>query len=69
MEKKEIRTSLNETMFTNICKLVFIKHQSTLTGTYDIRFTKVDMKKLSEGEILEKEADDATLKFVPDIGS
>ena len=70
MDKKEIRTSLNETMFTNICKHGFIKHQSTLTGTYDIRFTKVDMKKLSEGEILEKEADDATLKFVlQDLGS
>jgi hypothetical protein len=70
MEKKEIRASLNEAHFTNICKHGFIKHQSTLTGTYDIRFTKSDMKKLSEGEILEKEADDATLKFsLQDLGS
>jgi hypothetical protein len=70
MEKKEIRASLNEAMFTNICKHGFIKHQSTLTGTYDIRFTRVDMKQLCTGELLEKEADDATLKFgLQDLGS
>ena len=63
MEKKEIRTSLNETMFTNICKHGFIKHQSTLSGTYEIRFTRVDIKNLCENNILEKDADDAILKF------
>jgi hypothetical protein len=69
MEKKEIRASLNEVMFTNICKHGFIKHQSTLTGTYDIRFTRVDMKQLCNGDILEKEADDAVLKFtLQDLG-
>ena len=70
MEKREIRTSLNEAMFTNICKHGFMKHQSTLTGAYDIRFTRVDMKQLCSGEVLEKQTDDAVLKFgLQDIGS
>jgi len=69
MEKREIRTSLNESMFTNICKHGFIKHQSTLSGTYDVRFTRIDIKQLCTGEVLEKEADDATLKFgLQDLG-
>ena len=69
MEKREIRTSLNEAMFTNICKHGFIRHQSTLSGTYDIRFTRVDMKQLCLGEILEKQTDDAILKFaLQDLG-
>lgn len=69
MDKKEVRAVLNEVMFTNICKHGFIKHQSTLTGTYDIRFTRIDMKNLCNGEILEKEADDVILKFVlQDLG-
>jgi hypothetical protein len=70
MKKREIRTSLNESMFTNICKHGFIRHQSTLSGTYDVRFTRVDMKQLCTGEILEKQTDDAVLKFaLQDLGS
>jgi hypothetical protein len=70
MEKREIRTSLNEAMFTNICKHGFIRHQSTLTGTYDVSFTRIDMKQLCTGEVLEKQTDDAVLKFgLQDIGS
>jgi hypothetical protein len=70
MEKKEIRTSLNEAMFTNICKHGFIKHQSTLSGTYDVRFTRVDMKQLCLGNVIEKQTDDAVLKFaLQDLGS
>ena len=64
MEKTEIKSLLSEVMFTNICKHGFIKHKSTISGTYDIRFTNVDIKKLSTGEILEKNADDAILKFM-----
>ena len=70
MEKREIRASLSEAMFTNICKHGFIKHQSTLSGTYDVRFTRVDMKHLCTGEILEKQTDDAILMFaLQDLGS
>ena len=70
MEKREIRTSLNEAMFTNICKHGFIRHQSTLSGTYDVNFTRVDMRKLCKGEMLEKQTDDAVLKFaLQDLGS
>jgi hypothetical protein len=70
MEKKEIKTSLNEVLFTNICKHGFIKHQSTLSGTYDVRFTRVDMKQLCSGNVIEKQTDDAVLKFaLQDLGS
>ena len=70
MEKREITASLNEAMFTSICKHGFVKHQSLLTGSYDITFTRIDMKKLCTGEILEKQTDDAVLKFgLQDIGS
>jgi hypothetical protein len=70
MEKREIRTSLNEALFTNICKHGFIRHQSTLSGTYDVNFTRVDMRKLCKGEMLEKQTDDAVLKFaLQDLGS
>lgn len=66
---KEIRNSLNEAMFTNICKHGFIRHQSTLSGTFDIRFSKNDMKQLCLGQIVEKDADDAILKFaLQDLG-
>ena len=70
MEKREIRTSLNESMFTNICKHGFIRHQSTLSGTYDISFTRIDIKHLCKGEVLEKQTDDAVLKLaLQNIGS
>lgn len=70
MEKREIRTSLNESMFTKICKHGFIKHQSTLSGTYDVRFTRIDIKHLCSGDILEKQTDDAILMFaLQDLGS
>ena len=66
---KEIRNSLNEAMFTNICKHGFIRHQSTLSGTFDVRFSKNDMKQLCLGQIVEKDADDAILKFaLQDLG-
>lgn len=66
---KEIRNSLNEAMFTNICKHGFIRHQSTLSGTFDIRFSKNDIKQLCSGQIVEKDADDAILKFaLQDLG-
>jgi hypothetical protein len=70
MEKREIRASLNEVMFTNLCKHGFIKHQSTLSGTYDVRFTRIDIKHLCSGDILEKQTDDAILMFaLQDLGS
>jgi len=69
MEKREIRTLLTEPLFTNLCKNGFIKHQSTSSGTYDVTFTRVDIKQLCTGEILEKDTDDAILKFaLQDLG-
>jgi hypothetical protein len=63
MEKREIKASLNESMFTNLCKNGFIRYQSTLSGTYDVSFTRIDIKQLCEGEILEKQTDDALIKL------
>ena len=69
MNMKEIRHSLNEVMFTNVCKHGFVKHQSTLSGTYDIQFTRIDIKNLCSGDIVEKTTDDAVLKFaLQDLG-
>jgi hypothetical protein len=70
MEKKEIKASLNESMFNNLCKHGFIKHQSTLSGVYEISFTRLDIKHLCTGDVVEKQTDDAILKFgLQDIGS
>lgn len=69
MEKKEIRTILTETLFTGLCKNGFIRHQSTASGTYDVRFTRIDIKQLCEGKIVQKDVDDAILKFaLQDLG-
>ncbi len=66
---KEIRNSLNEVAFTNICKHGFIKHQSSLSGSYDVKFNKNDIIELCSGSIVEKETDDAILKFaLQDLG-
>ena len=66
---KEIRNSLNEITFTNICKHGFIPHKSSISGIFDVFFNREDIKKLAKGEIIEKNADDAVLKFaLQDIG-
>ena len=70
MGKKEIKASLNESMFNNLCKHGFIKHQSTLSGVYEISFTRLDIKHLCTGDVVEKQTDDAILKLaLQDIGS
>jgi hypothetical protein len=69
MEKREIRTLFTETLFTGLCKNGFTRHQSKISGTYDVRFTKIDIKHLCEGKIIEKDVDDAILKFaLQDLG-
>lgn len=69
MDKKEIRTLFTESTFTHLCKIGFITHQSSLSGKNEIRFTKNDISNLSNGLIIEKEIDDAILKFaLQDIG-
>lgn len=69
MEKKEIRTLFTESSFTNLCKNGFMIHNSTLSGKNQVDFTKEDIRILFNGKILEKEYDDAVLKFaLQDIG-
>jgi hypothetical protein len=60
---KEINAVLTEVTFTHICKNGFILHKSELSGNYDIRFTKQDIRQLVNGNIIEKDSDDAILKF------
>jgi hypothetical protein len=65
----ELRISLNEELFTNICKFGYITRQLE-EGRTDIRFTSLDIKSLSEGEILKKEIETTTILFlIQDIGS
>lgn len=69
MEKIEIRTLFTELTFTGLCKNGFMIHNSALSGKYQVNFTKEDIKILIGGKILEKEYDDAILKFaLQDIG-
>lgn len=65
---KETRILLNETNFTNLCKMGYFT-QSSQSGTTDITITKSDIKKLAYGEIVEKELSDDIIKIaLQDIG-
>lgn len=69
MEKREIRTLFTETSFTGLCKNGYLIHDSKLSGKNQVDFTKEDIRLLSDGKIIEKEYDDAVLKFaLQDIG-
>jgi len=67
---KEIRILLNETSFTNICKMGYITQRRDDVGTFDVSITKADLKQISTGEVLEKEVNGVTIKMaLQDIGS
>lgn len=64
----EIRTSLNETMFSNLCKSGVFTHGTGYTRT-DVYFTKVDMRDLATGEIVTKNENGQTFQYaLQDIG-
>lgn len=66
---KETRISLNETNFTNLCKMGYFTHNGQL-GTTNITITKRDIKKLASGDIVIKEFSDEIIKIaLQDIGS
>jgi hypothetical protein len=66
---KETRIILDETSFTNLCKMGYFMHKGQ-TGTTSITITKNDIKKLSLGEIITKEFSDESIKItLQDIGS
>jgi hypothetical protein len=66
---KEYRISLNELMFTNLCKSGFMLQKGEL-GTYNINITKMDLKDLSEGKIITKDYSPDVIKIaLQDIGS
>jgi len=48
-DMEEKRISLSEALFTNICKMGFIKD-----GNFQLNFTSNEIKTLCKGEILEK---------------
>lgn len=66
---QEIRISLNESNFTNIVKTGFYRYFSKETGTDEISFTKNDIKKISQGQILEKNLGNIYKFALQDIGS
>ena len=49
--------TLNEFLFTNVCKFGFIVHQSDL-GRIEIPITKRDIKSIAIGEVLKKSTSD-----------
>jgi hypothetical protein len=66
----ELKISLNEELFTNLCKFGYITKQIPEEGRTDVRFTSLDIKSLSEGNMVIKEIG-STKVFVllQDIGS
>lgn len=51
---QEKRILLTELSFTNLCKFGFIVFNSPETGRDDISMTKLDIKSLAKGQIVEK---------------
>jgi len=68
-EIKEIRILLTEDLFTQVCKVGYLKYKSVEFGTTDIHFYKVDILSLSKGEIITKEIGSDVFKYMlQDIG-
>lgn len=68
MFMREIRISLNETLFTKLCKEGHLQYNSTYGRSYAY-FTKNDMLQLSTGQVVQKEVEDVLLKIaLQDIG-
>jgi hypothetical protein len=66
--EKEIRTSLNEITFTNLCKTGTVTHGIGYNKT-DVYFTKEDIRKLAKGEMVTKnENDQVFLYLLQDLG-
>lgn len=66
---KEIRTVLTESSFSSLCKTGFIPVETNL-GKIDLRFSRVDIKELSTGKILEKVQDDVKFLYaLQDLGT
>jgi TRAP-type mannitol/chloroaromatic compound transport system substrate-binding protein len=65
---KETRILLNETTFTNLCKMGYFTHFGEL-GRMNVNITKTDIKRLSKGEIISKDFSDEVIKIaLQDIG-
>lgn len=61
---KKVKTVLNETSFTNLCKIGYIPIASEI-GKSDIYFNKSDIKTLIYGgDILEKVQDNRVFLFI-----
>ena len=66
---EEIRILLNESTFTQLCKMGFLQHKTSMFSRTDVYITKVDMVELATGKIVEKEVDGALFKIaLQDIG-
>jgi hypothetical protein len=51
---QEKRILLTESSFTNLCKFGFIVFSSPETGRDEISMTRLDIKSLAKGQIVEK---------------
>jgi hypothetical protein len=60
---KEVVILLNESTFTNLCKIGFIKQKNFMFSGGDIYITKIDMVELINGKIIEKIVDDCLYKI------
>ena len=65
---KENRILLNESTFTNLCKSGFFTYNSRETGRDEISFTRLDIKSLAKGEIIEKNVGNLYKFALQDIG-
>jgi hypothetical protein len=66
---KEIRILLNESTFTQLCKMGYLQYNTSMFSRTDVYVTKNDIVELSTGKIVEKEVDGSLFKIaLQDIG-
>jgi hypothetical protein len=67
---EEIRISLNQATFTQLCKVGFLFLNSQKTGRIEIYITKQDMREISSGSVLKKITQGISFEIaLQDIGS
>lgn len=65
---KQNRILLNESSFTNLCKSGFYTYNSNETGRDELSFTRMDIKNLAKGQIIEKNVGNIYKFALQDIG-
>ena len=66
---KEIRISLDDNSFTNLCKRGSVQYKVNMFNIIDIAITTKDMLQLIDGNIIEKNNDNLDIKIaLQDLG-